>query len=148
MVRASAQLEGQGHSLAAAVPLELLSFTKLFLTKMNAAAHHLLTLLLVYAENEPFSFGAALEWERRKLKTALQNGRETSLFLSDLRYASRSGGRCIYLLARRTSRLRPWMQPRWEAFSVQKIHNPMPHLLKRGHRLRTLALVSAANRLG
>jgi hypothetical protein len=63
-----AQLEGQGHSLAAAIPLDLINVTKLFLTKKSAAAHNLLALLLAYAENEPLSFGAALEWKRRKLE--------------------------------------------------------------------------------
>jgi hypothetical protein len=63
-----AQLEGKGHSLVAAVRLELSSVTKLFLTKKSAAAYNLLALLLAYAENEPLSFGAALEWERRKLE--------------------------------------------------------------------------------
>jgi hypothetical protein len=63
-----AQLEGQGHSLVAAVPLEFFSITKLFLTKKSAAAQNLLALLLAYAENKLLSFGAALEWERRKLE--------------------------------------------------------------------------------
>jgi hypothetical protein len=62
-----AQLEGHGHSLPTVVSLELISFTKLFL-KRNAAAHNLLALLLAYAENELFLFGATLEWERRKLE--------------------------------------------------------------------------------
>jgi hypothetical protein len=74
-----AQLEGQGHSLATVVSLELISFTKLFLTR-NAAAHNLLALLLAYAENEPLLLGAALEWERRELESQ-QSGRETSFFL-------------------------------------------------------------------
>jgi hypothetical protein len=79
-------------------------------------------------------------------KADLQSGRGTSYFLSELRYASRSVGHRMSTLARRTSRLRPWMQPRWEALGVQKIHSPTPRLLARRQRHRTLALGSAANR--
>jgi hypothetical protein len=46
-----AQLGGQAHSLADAVPLELISVTKLCLTTKSAAAQNMLALLLAYAEN-------------------------------------------------------------------------------------------------
>jgi hypothetical protein len=48
-----AQLGGQGHSLANAVPLELISVTKSFHTTKSAAAQNMLALLLAYAENKP-----------------------------------------------------------------------------------------------
>jgi hypothetical protein len=48
------------------------------------AAHYLLVLLLVYAENELLSYGAALAWYPRKLQSATRSGRGTSLFLLEL----------------------------------------------------------------